>query len=59
VELLLADPVQIFGRPTHHQRAEIWVYLVMCEASKYLYGVGEQRKSGVGLGGLTRLVTIY
>ena len=27
VGLLLACPVHIFGRPTHHYRAEIWVYL--------------------------------
>ena len=40
VGFLLAGPVQIFGCPTHHHRAEIWVYLVMCEASKYFYGAG-------------------
>jgi len=30
-------PVQIFGRP----RAEIWVYIVMCDESTNLYGPGE------------------
>jgi len=39
---LLAGPVQIFGRLTHHEIDPDLSSLVVCGTSKYLYGAGEE-----------------